>query len=88
MSAENTKKESRTDWKRIAALQDEKIDLSESPELDGAFFKEAVVWPAQKKQITLRLDPEVLDFFKSQGKGYQTAINRVLRRYVDAQKQQ
>lgn len=35
----------------------------------------------------LRLDPEVLEFFKSQGKGYQTAINKVLRRYVEAHKQ-
>ncbi|WP_129127335.1 BrnA antitoxin family protein [Geomonas oryzae] len=80
------KKESKTDWQRINALRDEDIDLSDSPELDETFFKEAVVWPAQKKQITLRLDPDVLDFFKSQGKGYQTAINKVLRRYVEAQK--
>lgn len=86
MSADNMKKESRTDWERIKAMKDENIDLSESPELDADFFKEAVAWPAQKKQITLRLDSEVLDFFKSQGRGYQTAINKVLRRYVDTQK--
>ena len=80
------KKESKTDWERINAMRDEDIDLTESPELDAAFFKEAVAWPAQKKQITLRLDPEVLEFFKSQGKGYQTAINKVLRRYVESHK--
>lgn len=79
-------KESRTDWKRIEAREDEEIDLADSPELDAAFFQEAVPWPTHKKQITLRLDPEVLDFFKAQGKGYQTAMNKVLRRYVEAQK--
>ena len=36
-----------------------------------------------KKQITLRIDEEVLDWFKSQGKGYQSRINDVLRDYVD-----
>jgi uncharacterized protein (DUF4415 family) len=88
MSVDNIKKPSSTDWKRIKTMKDEDIDLSESPELDAAFFKEAVVWPVQKKQITLRLDPEILEFFKSQGRGYQTAINNVLRRYVEAQKHQ
>jgi uncharacterized protein (DUF4415 family) len=67
-------------------MGDDDIDMTEAQELDSTFFEEAVVWPAQKKQITLRLDPDVLDFFKSQGKGYQTAINKVLRRYVEAQK--
>jgi uncharacterized protein (DUF4415 family) len=80
------KRESRTDLARVQAMKDEEIDLSDSPELDADFFKDAVLWPAQKKQITLRLDPEILDFFKAKGKGYQTAINNVLRRYVEAQK--
>ena len=81
------KKQTRTDWKRIEAMKDEEIDLTDSPELDATFFQEAVLWPGHKKQITLRLDPDVVDFFKGQGKGYQTAINRVLRKYVEAQKQ-
>ena len=79
------KKESRTDWVRIDAMKDEDIDCSDIPELDDAFFREAVPWPTNKKQITLRLDPEVLDFFKAQGRGYQTAINKVLRRYIEKQ---
>lgn len=70
-------KESKTDWERIEAMRDEDIDLTESPELDDTFFKEAVASPAQERQITLRLDP---------GTG-RTAINKVLRRYVDTQKQ-
>jgi uncharacterized protein (DUF4415 family) len=40
-----------------------------------------------KRQITIRLDQDVLDWFKSGGEGYQTRINAVLRSYVDAQKQ-
>ena len=88
MSVQHMKKQSRTDWERIETMNDEEIDLTDSPELDSAFFQEAVPWPIHKKQITMRLDPDVVDFFKSQGKGYQTAINRVLRRYVDAHKHQ
>jgi uncharacterized protein (DUF4415 family) len=42
--------------------------------------------PAPKRQTTLRLDPGVLDFFRAQGPGYQTRINAVLKRYVEAQK--
>ena len=80
------KKESKTDWDRINGMKEEEIDLTDSPELDAAFFQEAVPWPTHKKQITLRLDPEVLEFFKAQGRGYQTAMNKVLRRYVEAQK--
>ena len=86
MSAQAMKKESKTDWNRINGMKEEEIDLTDSPELDAAFFQEAVPWPTHKKQITLRLDPEVLEFFKAQGRGYQTAMNKVLRRYVEAQK--
>ena len=86
MSAQAMKKESKTDWDRINGMKEEEIDLTDSPELDAAFFQEAVPWPTHKKQITLRLDPEVLEFFKAQGRGYQTAMNKVLRRYVEAQK--
>ena len=86
MSAQAMKKESKTDWDRINGMKEEEIDLTDSPELDAAFFQEAVPWPTHKKQITLRLDPEVLEFFKAQGRGYQKAMNKVLRRYVEAQK--
>jgi len=79
----HTKKSSRTDWRRIDDMKDEDIDLSDSPELDREFFKGAVLWPGAKRQITLRLDPDVLAFFQKQGKGYQTMINSVLRKYME-----
>ena len=85
MSAQNSKRQSRTDWKRIDALRDEEIDLSDSPELGADFFANAIIWPGPKKQITLRLDPDVLKFFRKHGRGYQTTINAVLRKYMEAQ---
>ncbi len=79
-------KQSKTDWKRIDSLRDEEIDYAGNPELDREFFAEAVLWPGLKQQISLRLDSEVLSFFRTQGKGYQTTIQAVLRRYVELQK--
>lgn len=82
----NTKRRSRTDWKRIDALRDSDIDFSEMPELGPDFFAKAILWPGPKKQITLRLDPDVLAFFRKTGKGYQTSINAVLKKYVEVVK--
>ena len=78
------KKQSRTDWAKIKAMKDRDIDLSDAPELDDDFFAEATLWPGKKKQITLRLDPDVVDFFKTKGRGYQSSINAALRRYMEA----
>jgi uncharacterized protein (DUF4415 family) len=50
------------------------------------FFARAILWPGPKKQITLRLDPDVLTFFRKQGRGYQSTINAVLRKYVESRK--
>lgn len=77
------KKKSKTDWARVKAMKDSEIDFSDSPHLDKDFFKKAVLWPGTKKQITLRLDPDVIEFFKKQGRGYQSTINAVLRKYVE-----
>jgi uncharacterized protein (DUF4415 family) len=86
VSANDTKRRSRTDWKRIDALRDSDIDFSEMPELGPDVFARAILWPGPKKQITLRLDPDVLAFFRKSGKGYQTTINAVLRKYVESRK--
>ena len=45
-----------------------------------------IVEPIQKEPISLRVDPDVLAFFRSQGKGYQTRMNAVLRAYMEAVK--
>ena len=85
-SGNNTRRRSRTDWKRIDSLRDEDIDYSDIPEQGPDFFAQAILWPGPKKQITLRLDPDVLAFFRKTGKGYQTTINAVLRKYVESRK--
>ena len=85
--AKNTKTRSKTDWKRIDAMRDEDIDFSDSPELGPDFFANAIIWPGPKKQITLRIDPDVLAFFRKHGRGYQTTINSVLRKYMEARKE-
>ena len=67
-------------------MKDEEIDYSDIPELDAAWFEKAViVLPKPKASVSIRLDQEVLDWFKSQGKGYQTRINALLRAYMEAQ---
>jgi uncharacterized protein (DUF4415 family) len=72
---------------RLDALRDEDIDYSDSPELDESFFEKATVqWPPHKKQLTIRLDEDLLNWLKDQGPGYQTRINAILRAYYEANK--
>ncbi|MCT8266651.1 BrnA antitoxin family protein [Afifella sp. JA880] len=71
----------------LAAIRDEDIDYSDIPELGEWFWKNAkIVYPDSraKKQLTLRLDADIVEFFKAEGRGYQTRMNAVLRSYVDA----
>ncbi len=80
---------SQTDWERLDAMTDEDIDLSDCPEITPEMFAKAVVRRGlkpvpNKAQVTLRLDQDVLDWFKAQGRGYQTQINALLRAYMEA----
>jgi uncharacterized protein (DUF4415 family) len=75
-----------SDLNRLRSMKDEDIDTSDIPELDASFFANALIrLPEPKASVTLRVDREVLDWFKSQGKGYQTRINAVLKAYKEAQ---
>ncbi len=90
MSKRSTSLNSKTDWDRLNAMKDEEIDFSDCPELTPKMFANAVVrrgLPSdiRKEQITLRLDSDVLEWFRHQGKGYQTRINALLREYMKAQ---
>ena len=78
-------KSSKTDWNRLKGMRDGSIDTSEISELDEAFFKKAVWRLPGKQPVTIRIDTDVLEWFKSQGKGYQTRINQLLRSYMEAQ---
>jgi len=80
-----SKKSIKSDLKRIDPQSDQDIDYSDIPELDAGFFKKArVVVPPGEKQLTLRLDADVLAWLKAQGKGYQSRINAILRAYYEA----
>lgn len=71
----------------VASMPDEQIDYSDAPYLpDAVWMKAAEQLPHTKKQITLRIDAEVLEFFKHTGKRYQSRMNAVLRSYVEAHK--
>jgi len=78
---------SQTDFARLDQMKDEDIDYSDAPEITPEMFAKAVVRrglkPRVKKQITLRVDDDVLAWFKKQGSGYQTKINLLLRAYMN-----
>lgn len=66
-------------------MPDSEIDVSDIPKLDKTFFSRSQVrMPKRKKAISLRLDSDVLDWFKQEEKQYQTKINAVLRAYFEA----
>ena len=80
------KKSIKSDLARIDRMKDAEIDYSDIPRLDRAFFKKATIaWPPAKKQLTIRLDEDVLSWLKRHGKGYQTRINRILRVVMESQ---
>ena len=71
----------------VAAMPDDRIDTTDAPYLpDAVWMKAATELPHTKQQITLRIDAEVLDFFKHTGARYQSRMNAVLRSYVEAHK--
>lgn len=76
-------KQSKTNLAHLKGKRDKDIDLSDIPELDDSFFKEAELHLPKKQSVTMRLDSDVLAWFKQQGKGYQTRINQLLRRYME-----
>jgi uncharacterized protein (DUF4415 family) len=61
------------------------VELTDVPDLSGAGFLQAVraEHVPVKKQVSLRIDEDILEFFKQQGKRYQTKMHAVLRAYVD-----
>lgn len=92
MSAKSTgKAQDKTDLKRLDALSEDQIEVAAQSDPDSLLLEECdmaslqVVMPKAKQSISLRVDPDVLSFFKSYGKGYQTRMNAVLRAYMNAQ---
>jgi len=67
----------------LEALKDKDIDYSEIPRLNESFWENAVPHkPKNKKRISIRIDEDIVEFFKGNGKGYQTQMNAVLGSYM------
>lgn len=76
-------KASKTNWTKVDALTDDDIDYSGSPEITEEMFKVMKKFEAPKKiTVNLRMDQEIVDFFKEHSKQYQTKINEVLLTFV------
>ena len=86
------RRKGKTDWARLDAMTDEEVEASIANDPDWAEFKDidwsdaVLVMPAKKKAISIRVDEDVLDFFKKEGDGYQRRINAVLRSFMDQTK--
>ena len=66
-------------------MKDAEIDYSDIPPLDKSFFTKATeAWPPAKQQLTIRLDADVLNWLRANGRGYQTRINRILRAAMES----
>jgi uncharacterized protein (DUF4415 family) len=70
----------------LDAMKDEDIDFSDIPEIrDFSGFKRGIFYRPIKQPVTLRLDADILAWFKNKYPKYQTAINSALRQYVHTQ---
>lgn len=78
--------EERAQLEAIEALPDDQIDYSDAPYLPDAQWVKTQQSPRPQRLVTLRVDPEVLDFFKHTGKQYHSRMSEVLRSYFEAHK--
>lgn len=92
LEAMRARGESRTDWARVDAMTEEELEAAITSDPDWAdiprdWYEHATPHGPEgaKRQVRLRIDPDVLAWFKRQGPGYQARINAVLRAFVEAQ---
>jgi uncharacterized protein (DUF4415 family) len=85
MKGKHSTKKSKTNWDKLSQMKELEINKSDIPELDKSFFKKAILrLPRVKKMVSIRIDEDVLAWYKKQGKGYQTKINEILKMYMQA----
>lgn len=80
-----------TDWARVNAMTDEELEASLAGDPDWVgwevdWSKAVLVVPRVKRAISIRLDSDIIDFFKQEGPGYQSRMNEVLRYYMENRK--
>ena len=88
MNAKSTKRnlKSRTDRIKIHKKTDADISYEDNPKTTKAFWKDAKVYmPVHKVHLSLRLDEDIVNFFKQEGPRYQSRINAVLKAYMNSQ---
>ena len=80
-----SKKPTKRELARLDAMTDDDIDYSDTPAFDEEFLRTvSMKFSPGKRPITVRVDTDVLEWMKAQGKGYQSRINAVLRAYYEA----
>ena len=87
MSVKSTKRNSssKTDLARLRRKNDKSINYEDSPATTKEFWQAAKVYlPQNKVHISLRLDKDIINYFKEEGGGYQSRINAVLKAYVNS----
>lgn len=93
MKPGSSSRKSASDLKRVAALRDSEIVVDEdAPAWTPEMFARAVVKrgldaPPPKTLLSLRVDADVVEWFRAQGRGYQSRMNALLRAYMDAHRQ-
>src|SRR5215471_7083080 len=85
------RRESRTDWTAVKAVTEKELEASIAADPDdihgGIDWAQAVAgMPPRKRDIHIRIDEDVLDWFRQAGRGYQTRINNVLRAFMESRK--
>jgi uncharacterized protein (DUF4415 family) len=88
LAAMRKRGETRSNWAKAAALTNEEIEAQIAADPDEAgmvidWESATVELPQRKADLHMRIDRDVLDYFRKMGKGYQTRINAVLRSYVE-----
>src|SRR5436309_1691564 len=95
MSAKTTKRrlgdkqKGQTDWARVDAMTEAQLERNIAADPDASiadpdWTRARLVMPQRKESVHMRIDPDVLAWFRQQGQGYLTRMNAVLRAYMDA----
>ncbi|MBF0152499.1 MAG: BrnA antitoxin family protein [Magnetococcales bacterium] len=89
MSGKSISQHSESDWNYVDALADDEIDFSDNPpipreKLLQGVLRRGLVPLSDQQAVTVRIDDDLLEWFKNRGQGYQTQINAVLRAYKEA----
>ena len=86
ISRDAPRREGKTNWEKLRKLTDEEIDASIANDPDWSddwnWSDAVLVIPPKKKAISIRVDEDVLDYFKKEGAGYQRRMNAVLRSFM------